>query len=139
MPSGCGTMSFGELRRLPLYDSAITDSVPLCSKRTTRRARCWHDCCRPWKSNVLPLVLFDGLLYTVTRPSSSSQRRRRSLGMSLQTRNRPCALHAGPSDQSDPVHSRLIGVLPRTSELNRGSTVTKSGSAYVLGDALGPK
>src|SRR4029453_11136583 len=47
-------------------------------------------------------------------------------------------LHAGPSDQSAPVHSRLIGVFPWRRPLNIGSIVMTSGSTYVKGGADGP-
>jgi len=36
LPSGCGTMSFGELSGLPSYESAMTVIEPSCSQRTTR-------------------------------------------------------------------------------------------------------
>src|SRR5258708_26090050 len=107
-------MSLGELKRLPSYLSAITVTEPSCSYRTTRRARCSHESWRPSKSNVLPFELFDGFLNTVTRSSSSIQRSCRLLGMSLQTRYRPCPLHAGPSAHSAPVHNRLIDVFAST-------------------------
>ena len=59
---------------------------PSCSYLTTRRVRCSHETWRPWKSNVLPLLLFDGCRKTLTRSSSSLQRSWRLFGMSLQTR-----------------------------------------------------
>ena len=65
--------------------------------RTTRRVRCSHEICRPWKSNVLPLLLFDGMRKVLTWPSSSSQRICRLFGMSLHSRYRPTPFHAGPS------------------------------------------
>src|SRR5439155_15043888 len=68
-------MSFGELSRLPWYESAMIVTEPSCSYRTTRLVRCSQESWRPWKSNVLPLLLFDGLRKTLTRPSSSRQRR----------------------------------------------------------------
>src|SRR5215212_2652613 len=102
--------------------------------------RCSQDSCRPCGSNVLPLLLFDGLRNTLTRPSSSSHRNWRLLGMSLQTRYLPWLLQAGPSVHSAPVHSRLIDVFAWMSESNAGSTLRMSGSAkYVVGGASGPK
>src|SRR3989454_1639735 len=99
-------MSFGELSRLPWYESAMIVTEPSCSYRTTRLVTCSQESWRPWKSNVLPLLLFDGERNTVTRPSSSIQRSWRLFGMSLQTRYLPSALHAGPSDHNAPVHKR---------------------------------
>jgi hypothetical protein len=61
-------------------------------------------------------------------------------GMSLQTRKRPTPFHAGPSDQSAPVHKRWIGALGWRSASNAGSTVRTSGSVkYVVGAPPGPK
>src|SRR5204863_9524612 len=61
-------------------------------------------------------------------------------GMSLQTRYRPCPLHAGPSDHSAPVHSRWMGAFGWRRPLNMGSTVMTSGSVkYVVGAPPGPK
>ena len=57
-----------------------------------------------------PRTLFDGLRNVVTRPSSSSHRICRLLGMSLHRRYRPWLFHAGPSAQSAPVQRRLIDV-----------------------------
>ena len=45
-----------------------------------------QESCRPWKSNVLPLLLLEGRRKTLTRPSSSSHLSCRLLGMSLHTR-----------------------------------------------------
>src|SRR5215216_2482485 len=62
------------------------------------------------------------------------------VGMSLQTRYRPCAFQAGPSDQSAPVHSLWIGALGCARPLKLGSTAMTSGSQkYVLGAPFGPK
>ncbi len=60
--------------------------LPSYSVRVTRRLSCSQVTSRPWRSRVLPLAKFDGLRKTLTRPVSSSQRRMRSLGMSLQRR-----------------------------------------------------
>src|SRR3989442_8709246 len=133
-------MSFGELSRLPWYESAMIVTEPSCSYRTTRLVRCSQDSWRPWKSNVLPLLLFDGMRKTVTRPLSSSQRICRLFGISLHTRYRPTPLHAGPSDQSAPVHNRWIGAFGCRRPLKIGSMVSTSGSVKeTFGGALGPK
>src|SRR4029453_984428 len=89
---------------------------------------------------VLPLLLLDGRRNTLTRPSSSSQRSCRLLGMSLQTRYRPCPFQAGPSHHSAPVHSRWMGALGCARPLKLGSTAMTSGSQkYVFGAPFGPK
>src|SRR5436309_1609590 len=60
--------------------------------------------------------------------------------MSLNTRNRPTELHAGPSAQAAPVHSRLIAAFGCANPLNIGSTAMTSGSQkYVVGAPPGPK
>src|SRR5262245_66497876 len=60
--------------------------------------------------------------------------------MSLHTRYRPWAFHAGPSAQSAPVHSRWMGAFGWRRPLNAGSTVRTSGSVkYVVGAPPGPK
>src|SRR5438874_9668709 len=60
--------------------------------------------------------------------------------MSLQTRYFPSALHAGPSDQSAPVHKRWIAALGWRRPSNAGSIVRTSGSVkYVVGAPRGLK
>src|SRR5207245_9856338 len=92
------------------------------------------------KSNVLPLLLFDGVRNTLTCSSSSSHRSCRLLGMSLQSKYRPWPHQAGPSAHSAPVHRRLIAELGWMYALNSASTAMMSGSVkYVVGGAFGPK
>jgi hypothetical protein len=85
-PSDRHTTSLGEFSGLPSYPSAITVMVPSYSVRVTRRVSCSQVRSRPWRSRVLPFALCAGLRNTLMAPVSSSQRRIRSLGMSLQSR-----------------------------------------------------
>ena len=82
------TRSFGELSGLPSNLSISTVTEPSYSVRVTRRLSCSQVTSRPWRSQVLPLALFEGLRNTLTRPVSSSQRMMRLLGMSLHSRQR---------------------------------------------------
>ena len=84
----------------------MTVMVPSYSVRVTRRVSCSQVSSRPWRSRVLPLALCEGLRNTLTAPVSSSQRRIRSLGMSLQRRYRPSPNQTGPSAHRKPVPSR---------------------------------
>src|ERR1700704_2238716 len=111
-----------------MYDSATAVIEPSCSYREMRRPVCSQVTCRPWKSNVLPLLLFEGLRNTVTRPSSSIQRRWTPIGTSLHTRYLPWLHHAGPSDHMPTVQGRRMPLLLTRSALNAGSIVTMSGS-----------
>src|SRR5437868_13289008 len=89
---------------------------------------------RPWKSQILPLLLPDGWRNTLTCPSSSSQRNWRLFGMSLKIRKFPTAFQAGPSAHrmglplTSPCHKRWMVVLPWMSPPNAGSIVSTSGS-----------
>ena len=80
------TMSLGAFNGRPSNRSINTVIEPSYSVRVTRRVSCSHDSRRPWRSRVLPLVLFDGLRKTETSPVSSSHLRMRLLGMSLNSR-----------------------------------------------------
>jgi hypothetical protein len=93
-----------------------------------RRPVCSQVTCRPWKSNVLPLLLFDALRNTVTRPSSSIHRRWTPIGTSLHTRYFPWLHQAGPSDQLPPVQRRWMPLLFTRIALNAGSMVMMSWS-----------
>src|SRR5262249_30919947 len=107
--------------------------VPSCSVRVTRRASCSHDTSRPWRSRVLPLVLFDGLRKMLTTPVSSSHFMTRLLGMSLQRRKRPSPKYTGPSDHRKPVASRSTAARLSRYFAKRGSSTCTSGSGYLTG------
>src|SRR6266850_8314968 len=127
------TISFGELSGLPSNLSISTVMVPSYSVRVTRRASCSQLTSRPWRSRVLPLVLFDGLRKTLTAPVSSSHFITRLLGMSLQSRKRPSPNHAGPSDHRKPVASRSTAARLSRYFAKLGSSPCTAGSGYLTG------
>src|SRR5271163_2738808 len=115
------TRSFGELKRLPFHLSARTVIEPLISVRVTRRVRCSQVTSRPWLSTLLPLELLERSRNTETWSEGSTSRIMRLFGMSDQTRWRPAANQAGPSDQRVPVHNRSTRTCPAKHDLKRGS------------------
>ncbi len=72
--------------------------------RTTELVTCSQTTSRPSASSVMPLPLLDGLATSRT-PSCSSQRRRTSPGMSLNSRY-PAGFQIGPSVKVKPVPRR---------------------------------
>src|SRR5687768_9357895 len=134
-PSDLQTTSFGEFKGLPRKPSASTVTLPSYSVRVTRRASCSQETRRPWRSRVLPLVLFDGLRKTLTAPVSSSHFMTRLLGMSLQSRKRPSPNHTGPSDQRQPVASRSTDASRSRYCSKAASTTCTAGSGYRTGFA----
>src|SRR6267378_6674805 len=107
--------------------------VPSCSVRVTRRASCSQLTRRPWRSRVLPLVLFDGLRKMLTTPVSSSHFITRLFGMSLQSRKRPSPNHTGPSDHRKPVASRSTAARLSRYFAKLGSSPCTAGSGYLTG------
>src|SRR5712691_10729479 len=104
--------------------------VPSYSVRVTRRASCSQETRRPWRSRVLPLVLFDGLRKTLTAPVSSSHLIIRLLGISLQRRKRPSPNQTGPSAQRNPVARRSTAARPSRYFAKLGSITCTAGSGY---------
>src|SRR3989442_608696 len=107
--------------------------VPSCSVRVTRRASCSQDTSRPWRSRVLPLVLFDGLRKTLTAPVSSSHFMTRLFGISLQSRKRPSPNHTGPSAHRKPVARRSTAASASRYGAKLGSRTWTAGSGYRTG------
>ena len=70
VPSFLTATSLGEFRRLPLYESHRTSTVPSLAVRVTRRLPCSHVTSRPSVSVVLPLLLLDGSRQTFRPPAS---------------------------------------------------------------------
>ena len=85
-PSECTITSLGAFSGLPSKASISTVIAPSCSVRVTRRVRCSQVTRRPYRSRVLPLLLFDGCRKTVTSPVTSLQHIIRSFGMSENSR-----------------------------------------------------
>src|SRR5882672_11603374 len=132
-PSDLHTTSLGELSGLPWKRSASTVRVPSCSVRVTRRASCSQDTRRPWRSRVLPFVLFEGLRKTLTAPVSSSHFIIRLLGISLQRRKRPSPNQTGPSAHRKPVASRSTAARFSRYLAKLGSSPCTAGSGYLTG------
>src|SRR5882762_5930048 len=107
--------------------------VPSCSVRVTRRASCSQDTRRPWRSRVLPLVLFEGLRKTDTAPVSSSHFITRLFGMSLHRRKRPSPNQTGPSAQRNPVAGRSTAARLSRYFAKLGSITRTAGSGYLTG------
>src|SRR2546428_13013968 len=107
--------------------------VPSCSVRVTRRASCSQDTRRPWRSRVLPFVLFEGLRKMLTAPVSSSHFIIRLLGISLQRRKRPSPNQTGPSAHRKPVASRSTAARFSRYFAKLGSSPSTAGSGYLTG------
>src|SRR5687767_12545931 len=128
-PSVLQTMSFGELKRFPWYESTTVTTRPSYSVRDTLRPRCSQVRSRPWRSRVLPLAFAEGERNTLVAPVSSSQRHMQLPGTSLHIRQRASPIHTGPSAQRVwPVESRSTFASGSRERLNDSSTTATDGS-----------
>src|SRR6202000_1852702 len=98
--------------------------------RVPRRLPVSHLIKRPCRSRVLPFACPDGLRNTLTAPVSSSQRRMRLLGMSLQSKALASPSHTGPSVHLPPLPIRSTVPEDKRYRSNEGCSISIAGSGH---------